>query len=282
MRGFVHILEIMIMGLVLFMLLSQFSLPSFASNWERARLKLLGWDVLFTLDSSGINWLNSSEVEQELERLLPENVVYNLTIFAPPPEIHICGDLADEIEGIVEVNGVKINLTTAGKCQVNISRRDFSTIPTILVKDFSSSDNLPGFLEWAGKSQGNATWNISPTDPEWLIYLWFHAIENETGQTWPEPWNFSFKSNVSGDKAILAFRDGQAGLVISGSRVWIPENGCKGKRELLASLILWLAPDSFSLGEPVLVKPVRLVYLTAVDREFFQPLRIELRLGYRY
>ncbi|RLJ07234.1 MAG: hypothetical protein DRP12_02615, partial [Candidatus Aenigmatarchaeota archaeon] len=103
MRGFVHILEIMIMGLVLFMLLSQFSLPSFASNWERARLKLLGWDVLFTLDSSGINWLNSSELEQELERLLPENVVYNLTIFAPPPEIHICGDLADEIEGIVEV-----------------------------------------------------------------------------------------------------------------------------------------------------------------------------------
>jgi hypothetical protein len=100
MKGFLHIVEIIIVTLVMFLIISQFAyLPGIKSDWAKAKMFLRGNDILYALDNQGINWLNSSEVLEKFEKILPENETalrYNIEIRnAIKPEIRVgcvCSD----------------------------------------------------------------------------------------------------------------------------------------------------------------------------------------------
>ena len=82
MRGFLHIIEIIIITLVMFVVLFQLSyVPGIPMNFDKAKLSLLGDDMLFSLDSKGVNWLDRQEVKSGLDYLLSgSNIVYNVEI----------------------------------------------------------------------------------------------------------------------------------------------------------------------------------------------------------
>jgi hypothetical protein len=81
-KGFIHIVEIIIISLVMFLIVTQFAnIPKIKSDWDRAGLVLQGNDLLFSLDEKGVDWLDSSEVESSLEEFLNETTIqYSLKI----------------------------------------------------------------------------------------------------------------------------------------------------------------------------------------------------------
>ncbi|MEM5797892.1 MAG: hypothetical protein QXP39_00645 [Candidatus Aenigmatarchaeota archaeon] len=311
MRGFVHVVEVMIIGLLLFTILSQFSfLPSTTSDWEKAKLKLLGWDMLFSLDASGINWLNRTEIEYKMQQILPENIVYHINISAPPESIAVCtnneGWTSQRLRGqTLNKEHIQFSITSlTGSCQVVLlvgnhgltkdAISDFINKGKFVVeaRDFSNEFEIDDVqsdifgLTWSGQNTGNASWAITPKEHEWPIYNYFHAAKNSTGQTWPEPWNFSFASNVSAStdaKSILIFENDAGGLVLTNSTAWLPEKTCDGYDELLQAVVIWAASkNGFSIGSREMVRPVKFVFFKIIDDDFFQPISIELMLGYRY
>ncbi|HLD78005.1 MAG TPA: hypothetical protein VJB16_03160, partial [archaeon] len=91
-RGFLHILEIIIVVLVAFALFVQFAiLPQVKNEWTQPRLTLLAVDMLRTLDLQGINWFNSSAVSGNVSALLnTSGLRFDLRVLgAPKPLLRI-------------------------------------------------------------------------------------------------------------------------------------------------------------------------------------------------
>ncbi len=82
-KAFIHVVEIVIITLVVFILVVQFStVPRARSDWERAELISLGNDIISVLDRKGINWLNSTEVNRSISRVLSgTNIMYDVTVY---------------------------------------------------------------------------------------------------------------------------------------------------------------------------------------------------------
>jgi len=88
MRGFMHVIEIVIISLLVIVVISQFfrNAPS-QSAWERAQLKALSEDILHSMKATGVKWTETSSVEGQLARLLgTTNIIYEMEIqnLAPP------------------------------------------------------------------------------------------------------------------------------------------------------------------------------------------------------
>ncbi len=82
MKGFIHIVEIVIVAMVMFLVLFRFSqipLPEYGISGTK--IKLMGNDALFSLDAKGIDWLNKSMVEESLETIFNETgAVFSLEL----------------------------------------------------------------------------------------------------------------------------------------------------------------------------------------------------------
>lgn len=117
-KGFIHVVEIVVISLVVFILVLQFSaIPSIRADWDRTKLAMQGNDLLFSLDRSGVNWLNSTQVGHELSRALEgTNINYRVSLEnAIKPDIEvacICTEAeADRLEGILTpftINGGRV------------------------------------------------------------------------------------------------------------------------------------------------------------------------------
>jgi hypothetical protein len=80
-KGFLHVVEIVIVSLVMFIIISQFSaLPKVNSNWPGTKLFLQANDIIYALDSKGVNWLDSKSVSREIEKILPNSTKYDLKV----------------------------------------------------------------------------------------------------------------------------------------------------------------------------------------------------------
>lgn len=76
MKGFIHIVEIIIIALVVFVVIVQFSLvPRVPSEADRVKLRLLAADTLHALDARGLQWQNASAVAQGIEQALGGSAV---------------------------------------------------------------------------------------------------------------------------------------------------------------------------------------------------------------
>lgn len=80
-KGFIHIVEIIIVALVVFILVVQLSsIPKREWEWERAKLRLQGYDVLSTLDKMGVNWFDKETIKNRFSGLFGKNIRYDLKI----------------------------------------------------------------------------------------------------------------------------------------------------------------------------------------------------------
>ena len=78
-KGFLHVMETIIVSLLVFVLAVQFSgIPGTRTDWARSKLTLMGNDLLYSLDRSGINWFNETEVSARLDEALPPTMGYSL------------------------------------------------------------------------------------------------------------------------------------------------------------------------------------------------------------
>lgn len=79
-KGFLHISEIIIMIMLIFVMLFQFStIPKMRMQWERPKLTLMSQDFINVMDRSGIDWLDADDVATRFSDALPATMGYTLT-----------------------------------------------------------------------------------------------------------------------------------------------------------------------------------------------------------
>ena len=67
MKGFLHIVEILIVSMLVFLVLMQFTaVPKQNIDWQSMKLSTQANDLLFSLDKKGIDWYNDSQVNSSL------------------------------------------------------------------------------------------------------------------------------------------------------------------------------------------------------------------------
>lgn len=81
-KGFIHIVETIIIVIMMFLVIWQFTyIPGAKTEWSRTKLVLQGNDILFSLDRKGIDWSDSEEVETEFNKHLNQtNILYDLKL----------------------------------------------------------------------------------------------------------------------------------------------------------------------------------------------------------
>ncbi|MCK5022893.1 MAG: hypothetical protein KAS04_01835 [Candidatus Aenigmarchaeota archaeon] len=115
MKGFMHIVEILLVALLVFMAFTQFStIPNVSENWSNVKLSIMANDILRALDAKGVDWMNKTELSTELEDIVPENMIYSIVLEnVIRPEIKVgcyCddGELA-AVENMIKPKNFAIN-----------------------------------------------------------------------------------------------------------------------------------------------------------------------------
>ncbi len=96
MKGFMHIVEILLIVVLVFLVFTSFAnIPRISDDWSRTKLNLIGGDVLKAFERKGVNWFNETELETEFNKTLPDNIMYSVILEnVIKPEIKI-GCLCD-------------------------------------------------------------------------------------------------------------------------------------------------------------------------------------------
>ncbi|GAF87264.1 unnamed protein product, partial [marine sediment metagenome] len=78
-RGFLHVVEVIIVVIVALALLLQFaSIPRMEMEWSDSKLILMSQDLLHSLDESDVNWFSASDVQTRISAVLPETMGFTL------------------------------------------------------------------------------------------------------------------------------------------------------------------------------------------------------------
>jgi hypothetical protein len=113
-KGFMHVVEIILVVLLAFFVFIQFSsIPKISTDWPKSKLNLLARDMIFSMDRKNVNWFNETEVENYL-KTLPSNVIYSVELHGViKPNIKIgcvCNDTQiNELENIFSPGWFVIN-----------------------------------------------------------------------------------------------------------------------------------------------------------------------------
>ncbi len=160
-KGFLHIVEIVIVSLVAFFLFFQFfSIPTQQMDWESVRLWTQANDILFTLDKKGINWFNSTEVQRSLMNLTTANTLYSLklrNVIVPRIEVGcICNDtetatMSSILQPFV-INGQRVDFS------INQIDPGFISFPhnndVVIAFDYNMTNNYTQIYQYLGAGKG--------------------------------------------------------------------------------------------------------------------------------
>ncbi|MEM7815507.1 MAG: hypothetical protein QXN71_00095 [Candidatus Aenigmatarchaeota archaeon] len=80
-KGFMRIVEIVIVTMLAFAVLVQFyQIPKQETEWEKLKLSLQANDIILSLDKKGVDWFNYTEVDKVIINSISGNMFYNLKI----------------------------------------------------------------------------------------------------------------------------------------------------------------------------------------------------------
>ena len=199
MKGFLHVIEIVVVSLVVFALMAQFgSVPPVDTDWSRVKWSLQTQDALFTMDNMGIDWFDTNSVSQNLSSLLSSSgITYKLTLKgAPQSSISVgCACNSSELEMVSDalrqytLNGENVSFQVF---QANDSYSNF-TLPldfdvvVISAQNLSNhSAKVKNFLR-AGKGLVSIRdFNSSSVDQTYNAYFgiaWNSSITSSGSQT---------------------------------------------------------------------------------------------------
>jgi hypothetical protein len=81
MKGFMHIVEILMVVVLLFLVFAQFAaIPDISGDWPETKLSLMAYDILTTFEKKDVSWFNQSSLAKEFNNTLPANVIYSVTL----------------------------------------------------------------------------------------------------------------------------------------------------------------------------------------------------------
>jgi hypothetical protein len=120
-KGFLHVVEALIVIMLVFVVLSQFySIPRTQHTWSTTKLRIMGQDLLYTLDEKGVDWFDAGAVDAALSPVLPNTTGYSLVTWQDiRPELNVgcvsvfqdnCTDLNSLLNDRY-VNGIYRNFT---------------------------------------------------------------------------------------------------------------------------------------------------------------------------
>jgi hypothetical protein len=79
-KGFLHVSETIIMVMLVFVILFQFiTIPEMRTEWERSKLTLMAYDLMYSMDRQGINWFDADEVKARMAEATPPTMGFSLT-----------------------------------------------------------------------------------------------------------------------------------------------------------------------------------------------------------
>ncbi|MFQ5647635.1 MAG: hypothetical protein ACE5FW_00175 [Candidatus Aenigmatarchaeota archaeon] len=128
-KGFIHIVEIVIISLVVFVLVIQIAtIPRAEAEWDRTKLILQGNDILHTLNAKGVNWLSRTDVVGNLTEVLAgTNLRYRILVRNAIPANITIGCLACTPGELEELESA-----LAGSFTLNGERIRFNVHPAAL------------------------------------------------------------------------------------------------------------------------------------------------------
>jgi hypothetical protein len=78
-KGFLHVTEAIIVVMLIFIAIFQFNvIPRTDTQWEREKLQMLSYDLIYSLHEKGINWFDRDEVTGAVTSVLNETVDFAL------------------------------------------------------------------------------------------------------------------------------------------------------------------------------------------------------------
>jgi hypothetical protein len=80
-KGFLHVIEVVIVAMLVFVLLSQFyRIPKAEHPWGTSKLTVMSQDILYIMENMSVDWFNAAQVNDTLYYALPETMGYALRI----------------------------------------------------------------------------------------------------------------------------------------------------------------------------------------------------------
>ncbi len=162
MKGVIHIFEIVIVALIMFVALFQFTyIPRMQADWTKTKLSITGWDILFTLDENGVNWLDPAEVESEVRSALNKtNIQFGVRIKGAPPNQIFVGCVCSTTE-MNTLQSILSNLNLNGESiTFNVTRIDPGSITfphnnhVIFVWDYGLENYRTGLVNYLETGRG--------------------------------------------------------------------------------------------------------------------------------
>jgi hypothetical protein len=183
-KGFIHIVEIIIIALVVFILVIQLSAtPENRPDWDRAKLKLQGYDAISTLDKMGINWFEKEEVVKAMDGFFSGSVRYDLML----------------------KNAIKSNISVGCICSAN----ETEWLSSLLTPFRLNSQNITFHLKW-----------IDPSNPSFPVNLNVIFIgEDFFSSKDLTPYRTEIENYLSYDNGLVELRDLDAENKINGKPV---------------------------------------------------------------
>jgi hypothetical protein len=160
-KGFLHIVEIVIVALMAFLVLMQFSyLPKQNADWGSMKLSIQANDILFSLEKKGVDWFNSTQLDHAISSSVSNNTIYNLKIRnVMKPYINvgcICSvaentSLAGTLKPF-EINGQPVSFSVT---QINPSSISFSHDYDVIVDfDYNLTNNYTQVRQFLAADKG--------------------------------------------------------------------------------------------------------------------------------
>jgi hypothetical protein len=97
MKGFMHVVEILLVIVLVFLAFAEFAaIPTISEEWSKTKLQIMANDVLRAFEAKGVDWFDRAALEAEFNKTLSENIIYSVTLKnVIKPEIKIgclCND----------------------------------------------------------------------------------------------------------------------------------------------------------------------------------------------
>lgn len=80
-KGFLHIAEVIIVAILVFVIISQFyNIPKPSNEWSRTKLTVITQDLIASMEEIGVDWFDPTEVNDTLYNALPRSMGYTVKL----------------------------------------------------------------------------------------------------------------------------------------------------------------------------------------------------------
>jgi hypothetical protein len=203
-KGFLHVVEIVIVGLMTFLVILQFSyLPTQNIDWASMKLSAQANDILFSLDKKDVDWFDPAQVDGAISSFVSNNTVYALTVRnSMKPFIKVgCICSAAETASIAaalqpfSINGQWVSFSVTQPAPIAFSHE----YDVILINDSNMAPYYGQIRQFLDADKGMVEFrhldlsDIDSVQTDFFGLKWNGSLAN------PDDSSLEFRSNLSSD-----------------------------------------------------------------------------------